>query len=271
VLLPALVLSLFGQAAIRAPIARLVLASSTVVTAIGILLSESRGGFLASGVALVATVLLAGPVRARAVAGGLMIAAGGVLYYAFIAPPEALARVTGFTTGSGRTNLWAVAMDAFHQHPFGGIGAGNFTVVEQAFAVGNVSLQRTSDIVLNHVVHNSYLHVLAELGVVGFVLFACLLTGALVIAWRAVQSLARADDRETEILARGTMIASIGMFVAFFFLSAQYEKQLYLVLGTLAALSTLPRAPLRARDRTPVVAAYPGSPFPAQGLPGSSW
>ena len=239
------------------------LASSTVLIAIGILLTESRGGFVASGVALVATVLLAGPVRARAVAGGLIIAAGGVLYYAFIASPEALARVTGFSTGSGRTNLWAVAVEAFKQHPVGGIGSGNFTVVEQTLAVGNVSLQRTSDVVLNHVVHNSYLHVLAELGVVGFVLFTFLLIGALVIAWRAVQTLARSGDRETEILGRGIVIASVGMFIAYFFLSAQYEKQLYLMLGLLAALSTLPR---RRGDRETLPAGSPRSLTPAHGL-----
>jgi O-antigen ligase len=266
VLVPALVLSLFAQAAIRSPLARLLLVASTVTLAIGILLTESRGAIVAAGVALVAMMVLAGPVRARAVSGGLVVAAGGILYYALIASPAALARVTSFGSGSGRTNLWSVAMDAFKSHPIGGIGAGNFTVVEQAFAIGNVSLTRTSDVVLNHVVHNSYLQVLAELGVVGYVLFAFLLVGALVIAWKAVQTFANSGDREMEILARGLMIGSIGMFMAYFFLSAQYEKQLYLMLGALVALSAVS---LRSRNRATLPVDHP-SPVPVQRLPGRS-
>jgi O-antigen ligase len=269
VLVPALVLSLFAQAAIRAPLARLLLASSTVILAIGILLTESRGGIIAAAIALIAMVLLSGPVRARALSGGLIVAAGGVLYYALIASPAAVAHVTGFGSGSGRTNLWTVAMNAFQTHPIGGIGAGNFTVVEQAFAIRNVSLQRTSDVVLNHVVHNSYLHVLAELGLVGFVLFAFFLAGALVIAWRAVQFFANSDDRAMELLGRGIVIGSIGMFAAYFFLSAQYEKQLYLMLGALVALSTLPLVAPRPDDLAPAADGYPG-PAPAQGLPADS-
>src|SRR5262249_43217255 len=109
VLLPALVLSLFGQAAVRSPLARLLLVASSVTLAIGILLTESRGALVAAGVALLALIVLSGPVRARAVSGGLVVAAGGVLYYALIASPAALAHVTGFGSGSGRTNLWAVA------------------------------------------------------------------------------------------------------------------------------------------------------------------
>jgi O-antigen ligase len=263
VLLPALVLSLFAQAAVRSPLARLLLASSTVTLAIGIMLTESRGAIVAAGVALVAMIVLSGPVRARAVSGGLVVAAVGVLYYALIASPAALARVTGFGSGSGRTNLWAVAMDAFKSHPIGGIGAGNFTVVEQAFAVGNVSLTRTSDVALNHVVHNSYLHVLAELGVVGFVLFAFLLAGAMLIAWKAVQTFANSGDREMEILARGLIIGAIGMFMAYFFLSAQYEKQLYLMLGALVALSAVS---LQSRNRRTPPVEYP-SPVSAQRMP----
>ena len=250
VLLPALVLSIFAQVAVRSPFARLLLVSSTVTLAVGILLTESRGAIVAAGVTLVAMIVLSGPVRARAVSGGLVVAAGGVLYYALVASSAALAHVTGFGSGSGRTNLWAVAIDAFKAHPIGGIGAGNFTVVEQAFAIGNVSLTRTSDVVLNHVVHNSYLHVLAELGVVGFVLFSFLLVAALVIAWKAVQTFANSGDWEMQILARGLMIGAIGMFTAYFFLSAQYEKQLYLVLGTLVALSAIsPRLRNRATAR----------------------
>jgi hypothetical protein len=44
-----------------------------------------------------------------------------------------------------------------------------------------------------------------------------------------------------EILARGLVVGTIGMLAAFFFISAQHEKQLPLLLGALAALSKVSR------------------------------
>ena len=45
-----------------------------------------------------------------------------------------------------------------------------------------------------------------------------------------------------EILGRGVLIGTIGMLAAYVFITAQYEKQLWLLLGICAALSTLARA-----------------------------
>src|SRR5262249_20938898 len=74
---------------------------------------------------------------------------------------------------------------------------------------------------------------------------------------------ANAGDREMEILARGIVIAAIGMFMAYFFLSAQYEKQLYLMLGALVALSAVS---LRSRSRaTPPVAVRKPRPHRTAG------
>jgi hypothetical protein len=52
-------------------------------------------------VVIVVTPLLAGPVRLRAVAVILAIAALGIGYFALIAPPQAIQHVTRFSVGSG--------------------------------------------------------------------------------------------------------------------------------------------------------------------------
>jgi putative inorganic carbon (HCO3(-)) transporter len=239
VAVPALVLALFSQASSQAPLARWMLLCSAVILAITLFRTESRGGLVASGVTLVAAILLSGPVRARVLTGGLIVAGAGVAYYSLIAPPEALRRITEFGSGSGRTDLWTLALEAFRHNPVTGVGAGNFTVVEPTLSVGDVSLGRAEFASEQWVVHNTYLHVMAELGIIGLLLFAAILLAALTIAWRAVRSFVGQGDRETEILARGLMIGTIGMLAAFVFLSAQYEKQLPLLLGTLTALSTL--------------------------------
>jgi competence ComEA-like helix-hairpin-helix protein len=88
-----------------------------------------------------------------------------------------------------------------------------------------------------------YLNILVELGLVGLILFAVLIVGAFIAAMRAVRAFAREGDWNEEILARGLVVGTIGMLAAFVFLSAQYEKQLPLLLGLLLALSSLVRMP----------------------------
>jgi O-antigen ligase len=91
-------------------------------------------------------------------------------------------------------------------------------------------------------VHNTYLHILAELGAVGLALFAGALVVAMCLGWRACRLAARAGDRSFETEVRGLLIGAVGMLVAFAFLTAQYEKQLWLVLGLLLVAHTLARA-----------------------------
>jgi len=66
--------------------------------------------------------------------------------------------------------------------------------------------------------------------------------GSLVVAWRSIKELERRGERRLEILARGLLIGTIGMLAAFVFITAQWEKQLWLLLGTCLALSSLARA-----------------------------
>jgi O-antigen ligase len=153
--------------------------------------------------------------------------------------------VTKFSVGSGtgREDLWRVAIQMFKNHPLNGVGTGNFQVVEPRYALQNINLPRV-DLVVDtpKVAHNTYLHVLTELGVVGFAAFAGMLLGALGLAWRAIHTLARRGELRMEILGRGVLIGTIGMLAAYVFITAQYEKQLWLLLGICAALATLARA-----------------------------
>jgi O-antigen ligase len=120
------------------------------------------------------------------------------------------------------------------------VGTGNFQVIEPAYTLGDVSVERL-DLIVDRtlVVHNTYLQFLTEIGIVGFGLFAILVGAAFVIAGRAVSYLSRSRDLEMELLSRGLIIGTVGMFAGFFFISAQYLKQLPLLLGALVALSSI--------------------------------
>jgi len=244
ILIPALGFTLFMLLAKKGPLLRCLLLAAAVTCAVALFQTESRGGLVGLAVMLLASLVFSGPVRAKAVTMVLTVLGFTLAYFTLIASPEAVARVTDFGAGggTGRPDIWAVAAAVSRTHPLGGVGAGNFILVEPSYAFGNINLTRF-DLVVDtpSVVHNMYLNILAELGVVGFILFAVVIVAAFVAAFRAVGTFDRTGDTETEILARGIIIGTIGMLAAFLFLSAQYDKQLPLLLGVLAALATVAR------------------------------
>ncbi|HEY7018475.1 MAG TPA: O-antigen ligase family protein [Gaiellaceae bacterium] len=244
-LIPALVIGAFLIPIVASPLLRWLLASLVLVLALALFFTQSRGGLLALAVVMVVTPFLAGPVRLRSLVVILMVAALGVGYFALVAPPAALSHVTHFSVGSGtgREDLWKVSIQMFKNHPVAGVGTGNFQVIEPRYAVRNLNLQRVDLVVDNpKVAHNTYLHILTELGVVGIIAFGGIIVGSLGVAVRAIRLLARRGERSLEILARGLLIGTLGMLAAFVFITAQYEKQLWLLLGACLALSTLARA-----------------------------
>jgi O-antigen ligase len=247
-LVPALMLSAFGLAAVKTAVARCALGIGIVVFAVALLLTESRGGLVALITVLVVAVAMAGPLRPRVVAVALVVCALGVSYYTLVAPPESLQRLTEFAAsgGTGRTDLWSIAVEVIGDHPVVGVGMGNFQVVEPAYAAGTLNLPSVEFVVdTPKVVHNTYLEVWAELGVVGFAFFTLLILRFLALGWAGMRAFARGGDREHEALARGFLVGLVGMLAAFMFISGQYEKQFWLLLGLAAALPTAAGAAAR--------------------------
>jgi O-antigen ligase len=244
ILVPALSFALFMLMTKKGMLLRSLLLVAALICLLALFRTESRGGVIGLAVMILASLIFSGPVRARATMTMFVTSGFALVYFALIAPPQALARLTAFSEGggSGRTDLWAVATDISRNHPLFGIGAGNFPLVEPSYAFRNRNLPRFDLIVdTPKVVHNMYLHVLVELGAIGFILFAILIVCTFATAFRALRVFTQAGDLEMEILARGIIIGTLGMLAAFFFFSAQYEKQLPLLLGILAAFSSLGR------------------------------
>jgi O-antigen ligase len=239
VLVPGLALAFFALRGARSTLERWWLVASATVMAFALLETGSRGGLIALGVAFTVALILGGRERTRVLAALLGFAGLAVMYFAFAAPADLRGHVADFTTGggSGRTDLWAIARQVAADHPVLGVGIGNFEAVEAQYA-SQANLPSV-DLVIDepHVVHNTYLELLAELGVVGFTCFVALVAGAVVLGWRAVRSFARAGATDLELLARGLLVGLGGMLAASFFLSAEYEKQLWLLLGFAVALA----------------------------------
>jgi putative inorganic carbon (HCO3(-)) transporter len=246
VILPGLALAGLMLHGTRRGFERRLLGACGLVLLLSFFLTESRGGLVGLGVMWVVAVAFAGPARGRVVGLVAVLAVAGVAYFTVFAPQSARQRITSYSaaTSTGRSDLWSVAALMFENHPIRGVGIDNFTVLAPAYLERDLNITR-SDLLLRPdatEVHNTYLNVLAELGLPGELLFLGLLAGVLGVACSAVRTLARAGDREAELTARGLVIGASGMLTAYFFFSAQFEKPLWLVLGALAALSTVARA-----------------------------
>jgi O-antigen ligase len=138
----------------------------------------SRGGLLALGLAT-AIVLAIRQVQRGRLPHALTVVSASLAAFA-LAPRVSLAvgamlaqRNETTLTGNGasaRTELWQVALDLWPDHPFVGIGAGNWPAA--------VSSQDASG------AHNALLQILVELGIVGFVIAILAFFAILATIWR---------------------------------------------------------------------------------------
>jgi O-antigen ligase len=128
---------------------------------------------------------------------------------------------------AGRVDAWYTALQMFQQRPFTGVGFGLFTEYNDLTA------------------HNSWLLVLAELGLPGYVLWYCAIALSMQQLWRiahadgqpldtSVQNLsAVADDR---LFATALFYSGVGILVTAFFLSRSYSVLLFLFWGWCAGV-----------------------------------
>jgi O-antigen ligase len=236
----------------RRRLVRIGLVLAFTVIAIGFFATESRGGLIALVVASVAALALA-PRQRKAVLGllALVAVAGGIL---LASTPGALNRITNLGGGtSGRSDLWRVGWDVFTGHPVAGVGAGNFQVVEAHFALrpGNISrIQYISE--EPHLVHNTYLQLGAEVGLVGLVLYLAIVFVCLRMGIRAAKRFDQLGYLGYADLSRAIVMGAIGMLVALFFISDGDDFLLWLLLALGPVMfGAASRLPLRAPPPPP--------------------
>lgn len=236
-LIAALSLGVFMLALPMRRAVRLVLIAILAVDTLAFARTGSRGGLVALGVAFMIAVVVAGPLRARIVSGGLVLAAAAVVYYTTFAPAQLREHVTNVTpqASASRTDLWKIALRMTRDHLFDGVGLGNFRLLEFNYLPQTVNLLNVQEeLHLGLVAHNTYFEILAELGIIGLALFLALCGAVAAVAVRSLGELARRHD-PAALVTRGLLVGTGGLAVAYFFDSGQYEKQLWLLFALLAA------------------------------------
>jgi O-antigen ligase len=213
---------------------------------LGILATASRGAM----VGCVAGLVLSGTVRLRqmpqrrqaALVGGLVLLSLIGAWYVR-QEPLVLRRLESTAEGSGpnienRLELWHAGAEAFTTHPVLGVGYGQLrNYVELATGT-------------NKPVHQTFISMGAELGVVGLLAFLWLLI-AVVRDTMPARSL-----RNPEVVraCRGFVIAIItqGLFT-----NVQHSRALWMVIGVIAVQAAEGRAASASADRPPIHARGP--------------
>lgn len=230
-------------AARRSPVLRICAAAAAAISMTGIVLTVSRSGLVALGIAAIAAIVFAGRWRPRVIVISVGVALSAVLYFATIAPQASRERITELKGGTGREDIWTVAWRMFEAHPTRGVGAGNFSTSSIHYLLEPGALTRSDFIVdTQKVAHNAYLETLAELGVVGLTLLAALIVSLLACAFKAIREFQRKGKVQMEILARANLVALVGLMAALFFGSDEYKKQLWLLLAMAPTLLAIARA-----------------------------
>jgi O-antigen ligase len=251
ILVAALVLS-FGLAAAlrRQPLARGGALAAAALCTGGIFLTGSRGGLVALAVALAAFLIVGARWRGRLLAVVVVVALAGVGYFNYVASPAIRSHVSSVGSGTGRLDLWTVAWRMVEQEPIRGVGAGNFPVSSVHYLLEPGAIQRSDYIVGSpKVAHNTYLELWAELGLVGLMMFVCVVGFCLYSALKAAGSFARQGDAQMEVIARALFVALAGLLAADFFGSRLTNKEVWLLLGLGPALLAIARS--RERPASP--------------------
>lgn len=202
-----------------------------LLVTVGFFATESRGGLLALGAATIVALVIA-PRQRRRIAG-LATVVGVACVALLVSQPGAIHRITDLSGGSsGRSDLWRVGWEVFKGHPLFGVGAGNFVVVESHYALRPGAISRIQYITETpQIVHNTYLQLLAETGVLGLLAFMAVVATSLWASFHAIRCFEAIGHSGYADLTRAVVLGAIGMLAALFFITDGDDVRLWVLLA----------------------------------------
>lgn len=231
-------LSLSAWAVARGRPARLLWAGCAVSLALGVFLTQSRGGFLALFVAVVAWLFLAGGRYRRSLLLVPLVLAVLLPVSGIGSRLGTLGDVTATSTAGAdpsvvaRERLQLDALRMFADSPVVGHGIGSFQSLFPRYDRLSNYYQPLGTVGV--AAHNFYLEQAADGGVLLLLAWAIFLGTILFCAARARALARRAGDRTADLLALGVSAAVVGWLAASIFLHLS-DFRVLLLLGVLAA------------------------------------
>lgn len=208
-----------------------------------LVLTVSRGAYLALGVLLVvlfffmARHFLSPKIIITATLAGL-IAIGAV--YWFINKGEDKAydefikhvSVEDFTEGEsvqGRLSEFDYALEMSETNPWFGVGIGNYGAAKKPYA-------DYSEMDIWDIVNNQYIELLAETGYIGLGAYVLL---TIIVIWRSVIAFYKTQEPLLKFTLIGLLAAYIGTLVQYNFFSTLYIIHIWVLIGLLVAVGSL--------------------------------
>ena len=230
-IVPSLAMAVGLAVGVRSALARLALAGMGVILVLGLGATESRGGLIAAIVATAAALVVAK--RGRILVIAFVAIMVGLVAIWFAATPDAYKRVTQTADqGNGRSSLWIVGGRIFKDHPIAGVGLENYQVYAPRYVSGPGVLTFVNFIAERpHVVHNVYLQILVEVGLIGLGLFLAIILSSLAAAMRAARKFESRGDDDSSAFSRSVFVALLAALVASFFISNGNGFQIWVLLA----------------------------------------
>jgi O-antigen ligase len=228
-IVPAIVLAA-ALAAVARPQVRWALLGCVGVLVVGLAATQSRGGAVGAAAAFAVGLLAVKGHGKHVLRAGLGVVLVSIFY--FSAYPNALDRLESSNQGNGRVDLWRVAWRISEDRPLTGVGLHNFTVYSPRYVRQPGRLDFVDLIAERpHAVHNTYLEILTETGVVGLGLFLAVVSASLGAAWKAARQFEHQGDEPAATLARGVAVATVGLLAAGIFATMTPRPILWFLLA----------------------------------------
>ena len=230
-IVPALAVAAGLMGTTRSSMIRWGLATTMAVLVAGLGATESRGGFLAATVAMLVALLVFKRGRRQVILVLAVVASMTAVYLS--AYPSTLHRLTSLDGGgNGRSDLWHIAWRVTEANPVLGVGLNNYIVVSADY-VHEPGLLTAVALITDrpHVVHNTYLQMIAETGVVGLTLFVIFLIGCMRAALAAARRLDELRELALAGLARAIFVAMAGTLTASIFITNGWDRRLWILLA----------------------------------------
>ncbi|MEK7184141.1 MAG: O-antigen ligase family protein [Patescibacteria group bacterium] len=221
-----------------------------------LVLTVSRGAYIAAVVSVLVIAMslpreVLQPKHLLLGALAIVVVGGASILFLARSHPEALVTFqehvllgdfVGSESGEGRVVGFVAAFDEWRERPWLGVGPGNF---------GPAITGYPNPVTVEHspIVNNQYLELLAETGLVGFLLI--MLVFGIVLS-RSVIALRHVGDPLVRATLIGGTAAFVGMLVQYNFFSTLYIIHIWVTVGLLLAVQTLALGPKAVAATEPV-------------------
>jgi O-antigen ligase len=244
--------------AARSVTGRIVALVGVLVCAYGLLASQSRGGLLAAATVVVVIVLTShGRERARMLGASFVVLA--VLAAIVVATPVGAGLQERLTNSdsSGRSDLWRIAQAQIADEPVRGVGLGNYPVLANRYITRETENTELINNGAPRTTHNSYLEILAELGIVGMLAWSAFVLGCLGLGMRALRDARQLGDPRATAVIRGILAATVGLLATCVFMSGHYAELLWVLLALCVSSAAWARRERAAQASVVAAAVHP--------------